>query len=353
MLQQAGEPGPHGATWVSPLARNHPLVGRIYDVELDRTVTWTELEEAVAAADIVFLGEQHDNADHHRVQARLLEDIVAAGRRPAVAFEQLDLEDQPEVDHALEARQNGHEPTVAARASAVAQAVDWEHSSWPPFDQYRGIFEVALRADLPLRAANLSRAAMRGLLSRETATARDARPLCGAAGGEGWRGVPLSDEARAAMAADIEESHCGYADEHMVATMTEAQRRRDDAMASAVVAALRVSERRLGEAAASASRAGAVDGVPALRPGVVLVCGYGHARRDYAAPVYLLHHAPAHRVVSVAVLEVIAGRTTPAEYAAAFHAGRLPFDYVIFTPRADNEDPCKRFRGGLEKMKAR
>jgi len=43
----------------------------------------------------------------------------------------------------------------------------------------------------------------------------------------------------------------------------------------------------------------------------------------------------------------------PDDYAGALHARRLPFDYVVFTPRADDEDPCEKFRAGLEKMKAR
>jgi len=32
------------------------------------------------------------------------------------------------------------------------------------------------------------------------------------------------------------------------------------------------------------------------------------------------------------------------DYAARFGAARLPFDYVWFTARADNVDPCARMR---------
>jgi len=30
----------------------------------------------------------------------------------------------------------------------------------------------------------------------------------------------------------------------------------------------------------------------------------------------------------------------------------LPFDYVWFTPRVDESDPCEKFREQLEKMRA-
>jgi hypothetical protein len=54
--------------------------------------------------------------------------------------------------------------------------------------------------------------------------------------------------------------------------------------------------------------------------------------------------APDARVVSVAFVEVADGSTAPADYAARFGAARLPFDYVWFTARADNVDPCARMR---------
>src|SRR5262249_56610074 len=52
-------------------------------------------------AEVVFLGEQHDNPAHHDGQARVLEALVTAGARPAVAFEMLDAEQQAAVDQAL------------------------------------------------------------------------------------------------------------------------------------------------------------------------------------------------------------------------------------------------------------
>ena len=310
--------GDEGA-WASPIARHHPLVGTIHDVARGRTIAPVELNDALVAADFVLLGEQHDNVDHHELQAYLLKELAMAGRRPAVAFEQLDLDRQQAVDASLTARATA--PT-RERASALAEAVNWKDSGWPPFDQYRPLFETAIGAGLEIRAANLSRAQVR----------RSNGPEAGAASGPAAKSEPvLSTEARASLAADIKESHCGYADARMVEAMIEAQRRRDQTMAGVAVDAL---------------------GSP-LSKSVVLVAGFGHARSDFGVPVYLHRRAPGRRVVSVAFLEVLPDLTTPAAYARPLHAERLPFDYVIFTPRADDEDPCEKFRESLEKMKAR
>ncbi len=50
--------------------------------------------------------------------------------------------------------------------------------------------------------------------------------------------------------------------------------------------------------------------------------------------------------MSLAFVEVDAAADEPAAYAGRF-AGALPFDYVWFTPRIDDVDPCARPRASL------
>ena len=49
-----------------------------------------------------------------------------------------------------------------------------------------------------------------------------------------------------------------------------------------------------------------------------------------------------------AFLEVKEGLTAPAAYAEHWDAASLPFDYVWFTPRIDDVDPCEKFKKSLE-----
>lgn len=42
----------------------------------------------------------------------------------------------------------------------------------------------------------------------------------------------------------------------------------------------------------------------------------------------------------IAFAEVAAGRTDPTSYAARWNTMALPFDFVWFTPRATDDDPC-------------
>ena len=83
--------------WTSQRFQDHPLVGTIWNSDSE-AVTISELEKALANARFVLLGEIHDNPDHHRLQAQLIDGLVRKGRRPAIVFEMIPANLQPELD---------------------------------------------------------------------------------------------------------------------------------------------------------------------------------------------------------------------------------------------------------------
>ena len=58
------------------------------------------LAQALAQRPVVLLGEVHDNAAQHAARAAALRRLLAAGGRPALAFEQFDRERQADIDRA-------------------------------------------------------------------------------------------------------------------------------------------------------------------------------------------------------------------------------------------------------------
>ncbi len=298
----AGRPAP------SPplLHRDHPLAGRIWDVRGGRFVDEAAFHAALASAHFVALGETHDNPVHHELQARALAAMVAAGRKPAVAFEMLDLAQQPRVDAAL-TRSTPHDP------DALAKAVGWAGTGWPDFALYRPVFATALAAELPIVAANLSRKQVREVVKSGAGSLAPAvRQLLDRAG-------PLPEAAAQEIRDEMWESHCRELPRSMLDPFVTMQRSRDAQLAERVLAA--------------------------RGDGAVLIAGSGHARTDRAVPSYLAREAPDRSRAAVAFLEVSDERRTPADYAEAFGPGGLPFDYIVFTPAQPREDPCAGFRG--------
>lgn len=281
-------PAPVGGPWAAPLGHDHALIGRIWKVAERRWATEAELIDDLRAADFVMLGEKHDNPDHHRLQGRL----IGALRPPAVAFEMLDHQDPV---------------GLATDPAALAEAVAWDKSGWPAFAIYEPVFAAAYGAGSKVVPAHPTRAEVKSVM----AGGFEALPEEARAGLALDRA--LSDGERASLSQEIVDGHCGQANEMVVEMMIRAQVLKDAWM---------------GRAVAGAGK------------GAVLVAGNGHARGDRGVPHYL-----DGEVRSVSFLEVSTGDEDPAAYDAAA-------DWVWFTARLDDEDPCAAYAEQLEKMKA-
>jgi uncharacterized iron-regulated protein len=294
------------------LERDHPLVGRILQPASGRMLSPAEVVDMVLGVDAVLLGETHDNPDHHALQAWVVAQLAAAGRRPSVAFEMIDSDQQAPLDAHLAAH--------PADAAGLGAAIDWSRHGWPDWVLYRPIAQAALSAGGVLKAANLTRELTRDV-GRNTAPEAAAARL---------RLTEQPGEAEAAaLSEEIKSSHCGMLPDTAVPAMVRIQRARDTEMALALA------------------------GLSAM-PGAgtaVLIAGAGHVRSDRGVPARLKAVAPRLRPLSVGFIEVRAGETDPAGYAEAFGSERLPFDIVWFTPRAEREDQCAELEKHMQKKK--
>ena len=286
-------------TWTTTLDRAHPLVGKIWSTKQSAFVD----ERAVVAAlrGHVLLGEKHDNPDHHALQARMLRAMVTAGKKPIVAFEMLDTQNQDAIDSVRREHPDD--------ASALAAAVHWKDSGWPPWENYSPIAQIALDDNLRIVATGLPPRLMKAMMH----PGPEDKPLD--------EGAPLDETQRTSLAEELKESHCGHLPDSMIAPMIRFQRARDASMANALLDA--------------ANAAHATD--------TVLIAGTGHTRTDRGAGHDLAVRDPSRPIISIAFTEVESGKTEPAAYAARWNAATLPFDFVWFTPRANDEDPCAAF----------
>jgi uncharacterized iron-regulated protein len=84
----------------------------------------------IGAAEIVILGEVHDNPAHHAVQ-----DAVIAAGPTAIVFEMITAAEAALVT-----------PDLAVEAGALSDTLDWAASGWPDFAMYAPLFAHAVRA---------------------------------------------------------------------------------------------------------------------------------------------------------------------------------------------------------------
>ncbi|SIS66821.1 Uncharacterized iron-regulated protein [Roseivivax lentus] len=238
------------------------------------------------SAEIVFLGEQHDNPAHHARQAELVAEIAPK----AMVFEMLTPDQAGRIT-----------PELVADAEAMRAELGWDESGWPDFAMYHPIFAAA--AEATIFGAAIPRDEARRAMETGIADAFGR----GAARFGLDRALP--DEMQATREALQAEAHCDALPEEMLPVMVDIQRLRDASLAEAALTAL------------------SVHGAP-----VVVITGNGHARPDWGAPALV---ALADAGVSIATF----GQGE--EGGPPLDGG---FDAVEIAPPVDRGDPCAAFR---------
>lgn len=252
---------------------------RIVEVATGREIGRAELLQKLRESDYVLLGEQHDNALHHRRRAELLK---ALGAGAPVVAEHLTrgLAVQPGADLLPRLEAAGFEPK------------GWR---WP---LHEPLFAAAAAPGHTLLGGNAPRKLARDVARRgEVALPAELAAVTARA--------PLEEAGRAALDADLVQGHCGMLAGERLVGMRWAQRARDAAMWLSL------------QAAAAEAR-------PA-----VLLAGNGHVRLDYGVPQLARQAQPGARLVSVGFVD--AGRAVQG----------APYSYVWLTPApAGRGDPC-------------
>jgi uncharacterized iron-regulated protein len=246
-----------------------------------QTVDFTSLP----VAQIVILGEIHDNKSHHDNQAQAIASIAPK----ALVFEMLD---PAQAEAAV-----GVDPTDGP---AFEAALGWKDSGWPDFALYHPLFAAAPQARL--YGAALPRDQVRRAFADGAAT------VFGEEAGRYGLLEPLSPEEQAAREADQQAAHCNALPAEMLPGMVAAQRLRDAAFARTAMQALTET------------------GGP-----VVVITGSGHADKLRGIPVALAAAAPQVTVLSVGQIE---------------GDGDVPtgtFDLWLRSKATPRGDPCAAF----------
>ena len=76
--------------------------GQIVDLRLGKAVSFEELIDDIASVGLVFVGEAHDNPEHHLIQTQILQALWARRGRLAVAIEYLPGSAQGAIDRYLD-----------------------------------------------------------------------------------------------------------------------------------------------------------------------------------------------------------------------------------------------------------
>ena len=231
-------------------------------------------------ADVVILGEYHDNPTHHAHQAAAISALAAR----AVVYEMLT-------------------PDEAATLASIARTPDAMRDATTGFDWSNiADYTEVLAASPVIIGAALPRSRMRD------AFANGAASVFGDDAAAFGLTTALSDDEQAIREQMQFDAHCAAMPLAMMGGMVAAQRLRDAHFARTVLDAL------------------AAHGAP-----VVLITGNGHARTDWGVPVYLAQVRPELNMFSLGQGE--GGAPPPGSFDHIDTSAAIP----------DRTDPCAAF----------
>ncbi|MDD7910957.1 ChaN family lipoprotein [Pseudovibrio exalbescens] len=284
------------------LLNSHPLAETIWDVAAGEQISREELMSRVLSKDHVLLGERHDNPRHHRIQAEVMAALGEAGSRRTVVFEMA----EPEHREVLAAAEK-------ATVDELGTALRWSERGWPDWKIYQVIAEVALTYDFHMVPGGPSRDLLKAVGQGSDLPKEMADELR-------WQQDYRPDQLQS-LEQELVDAHCGILGRESVAPLVPMQRLKDAFMGMLM-------------------RRAVDDG-----QGSVLIAGNGHIRLDRGVPYYLDDTSSR---IAIAPVEVQRDLENPQDYASF---DPKVYDYIWFTGRVDEVDPCVKFKDQLERMK--
>lgn len=318
-----------GCAPMSP-QRDDPLIGKIYATGSSTEISYTQLLEKVVQSDVIYLGENHENADHHEIQMRIIRDLVRAGKRPQLGFEFFSVDQTGYLTAFIRKSQSRmHKVPADILEKRIRHNLGWQERRDRDWGFYFGFLMLAKEFRLTAFGADLPKGTIRSL-------SRDG--LNGLSPVEKLLLKPTGfkdDGYRKLMFEKFKAAHCGFAMKNRQQKMYEAWIARNDTMAQSI--------------------AGMISASPD-QP-IVVILGSGHTEHNMGVFERVRHLRPETKQLNIGLTEVYREATPLEAYTKEVTLdGRLfppSHEILWFTRRYSYEDPCNRFRKHLESMKKR
>lgn len=129
----------------SPAAPRAYVPERVYDTQRKTFADFESMLADLAGADVVFVGEQHDDANTHALEVAVIEGLLRRHAAVSVGMEMFERDVQGTVDQYVRGASTEEQFLAASRP-------------WPRYaTDYRSIVELARARHLPVIASNLPR----------------------------------------------------------------------------------------------------------------------------------------------------------------------------------------------------
>ena len=310
------------------IKRDDPLIGKIFASEDQREISYKDWFAKAILAVAIYLGENHENADHHQIQFDIISDLIKAGKKPQLGFEFFSVDQTSYLMAYANGKGKGVHGSVSpkSREKILRVNLGWQNRSDRNWQFYFRLIKLAKTHQLTIFGADLPA----GTVSRISRGGIDAlTPVEKAL----LQPTGFNNPAyKKLMFEKFKANHCGYARTAHQNRMYQTWVARNDTMARSIVAM-------------SASRP---------EEPVVVILGGGHAEYNMAVFERVRVLSPEIRQMNLGLQEIYLEPAPLESYLETTEIDGVRFEpahqFFWFTQRFSYEDPCKRFRKALKKM---
>ena len=263
----------------------------IFEYKTKNQVNVQDLIAAIHYADIILLGEIHDNMFHHRARADLIGKIQS--KEFAIVSEHL---------------VSGSETAYSGRLLEDLETIGFNKKAWS-WPIHEVLYKKFEELGLPVFGGNLSQEDINNIyVGKKFSQSDTLTPIV--------KRSALDNKSKDKLLNDLVVGHCGVVQEDFLSFMFKVQRFRDASMAYI------------------ASK---------VTPAIV-IAGNGHVRRDYGIPQILKKMNPNSNIISIAFLEIDKPSEMTDNLIKKFSKD-VDTDYIWLTEAVSRVDPCEKLRG--------
>ncbi|MEH6471261.1 MAG: ChaN family lipoprotein [Halopseudomonas sp.] len=305
--------------------RQDPLIGQLIDGHSQVALSYEQLVERAQAADVVYLSERHDNAEHHRIQLQVVQSLVDLELRPALGFEFFDATQtgylMQYVSGKASLMQLGHGTgKTTSPEQRLRNRLGWSQRSDTDWGYYFALIELAKTHQLPVFGTDLP-AGIKLRLSRtdlDALTPVEQQQLAM---------LPLDNNGyKSYMYERFRAGHCGWGNEPLLGRLYRTWQERNYRMASSIVA-MSQTER---------------------QGPVVMIVGAGHTEHNWAVVTQVEQLQPELKQLNIGLQEIYIDQAPLQSYLygdSELNSTLGPrHDLLWFTQRQDYDDPCAMFK---------
>ena len=262
----------------------------IFEYKTKNQINVQDLIATINDADIILLGEIHDNLFQHRVRADLMGKIQS--KEFAIVSEHL---------------VSGSEITYYGRLLEDLETIGFNKKAWS-WPVHEVLYKKFEELGLPVFGGNLSQEDINNIYVGKKFSQSDTLTSI-------VKRNALDSQSKGKLLNDLVVGHCGVVEEDFLGFMFTVQRLRDASLAY------------------TANK---------LAPAIV-IAGNGHVRRDYGVPQILKKMNPNSNVISITFLEIDRLLEMTDNLIKLFKEAET--DYIWLTETVSKVDQCEKLRG--------